>query len=75
MLLIIQKAKTLSVIFRSTIKADSALDCVKGNLAPEGSMAKITGKETIFQGNARVYASEEDALQRYFKRVKWLLKM
>ena len=50
--------------FDNPIKADSHLIVLKGNLAPEGSMAKITGKEGLyFQGNARVYASEEDALQ------------
>ena len=50
--------------FDKPIKADSHLIVLKGNLAPEGSMAKITGKEGLFfQGNARVYASEEDALQ------------
>lgn len=36
-----------------------------GNLAPGGAVAKISGKEgTRFQGKARVFASEEDALQR-----------
>ena len=34
-----------------------------GNLAPEGSVAKITGKEGLrFRGPARVYDSEEDML-------------
>lgn len=49
--------------FDNPIKADSHLIVLKGNLAPEGSMAKITGKEGLyFQGNARVYGSEEEAL-------------
>ena len=49
--------------FDNPIKPDSHLIVLKGNLAPEGSVAKITGKEGLyFQGNARVYASEEDAL-------------
>jgi dihydroxy-acid dehydratase len=31
-----------------------------GNLAPEGSVAKITGKEGLrFEGTAKVYDSEE----------------
>jgi dihydroxy-acid dehydratase len=35
-----------------------------GNLAPEGAVAKITGKEGLrFTGRARVFNSEEDALQ------------
>ncbi|MBK8327562.1 MAG: dihydroxy-acid dehydratase [Moraxellaceae bacterium] len=49
--------------FDNPIKPDSHLIVLKGNLAPEGSVAKITGKEGLyFQGNARVYGSEEDAL-------------
>ena len=35
-----------------------------GNLAPEGAVAKISGKEgTTFTGNARVFDSEEDAMK------------
>ena len=35
-----------------------------GNLAPEGAVAKITGKEGLrFTGTARVFDSEEQALQ------------
>jgi hypothetical protein len=34
-----------------------------GNLAPEGCVAKITGKEgLLFEGAAKVYDSEEDML-------------
>lgn len=36
-----------------------------GNLAPEGAVAKITGKEgTRFSGSARVFGSEEEAQAR-----------
>jgi dihydroxy-acid dehydratase len=46
------------------IKPDSHLAILYGNLAPEGAVAKITGKEGLrFEGTARVYHSEEDALQ------------
>ncbi len=46
------------------IKADSHLVVMYGNLAAEGAVAKITGKEGLtFEGNARVYNSEEQALQ------------
>jgi dihydroxy-acid dehydratase len=49
--------------FDNPIKPDSHLIVLKGNLAPEGSVAKITGKEGLyFKGNARVYGSEEEAL-------------
>ena len=50
--------------FDTPIKADSHLSILYGNVAPEGSVAKITGKEGLtFEGRARVFQSEEDALQ------------
>ena len=50
--------------FDAPIKPDSHLAILYGNLAPEGSVAKITGKEGLhFEGTARVFHSEEDALQ------------
>jgi dihydroxy-acid dehydratase len=46
------------------IKKDSHLRILRGNLAPEGSVAKITGKEGLtFQGKAKTFACEESALQ------------
>ncbi len=46
------------------IKATGHLVVLRGNLAPEGAVAKISGKEgTKFSGKARVYDSEEQALQ------------
>jgi dihydroxy-acid dehydratase len=45
------------------IKATGHIQILRGNLAPEGAVAKITGKEgLIFTGSARVYDSEEDML-------------
>lgn len=42
------------------IKATGHLQILRGNLAPEGSVAKITGKEGLrFTGKARVYDGEE----------------
>jgi dihydroxy-acid dehydratase len=50
--------------FDDPIKKDSHLVVLKGNLAPGGAVAKITGKEGLsFTGNARVYDSEEDCLR------------
>jgi dihydroxy-acid dehydratase len=50
--------------FDNPIKPDSHLAILYGNLAPEGSVAKISGKEGLrFEGTARVFHSEEDALQ------------
>lgn len=42
------------------IKATGHIQILRGNLAPDGAVAKITGKEgTRFSGPARVYDSEE----------------
>ena len=50
--------------FDNPIKPDSHLAILYGNLAPDGSVAKITGKEGLrFEGSARVFHSEEEALQ------------
>ncbi|MHB0775905.1 dihydroxy-acid dehydratase [Halomonas sp. WWR20] len=47
------------------LKAQSHLRILYGNLAPEGAVAKITGKEgTRFTGRARVFGSEEEAQAR-----------
>ena len=46
------------------IKKDSHLVMLNGNLAPEGAVAKITGKEGLcFTGTAKVFDCEEDALK------------
>ena len=46
------------------IKKDSHLVILYGNLAPEGAVAKITGKEgLVFTGTAKVFDAEEQALQ------------
>ena len=46
------------------IKKDSHLVILRGNLAPEGAVAKITGKEGLqFTGIARVFECEEMALK------------
>jgi dihydroxy-acid dehydratase len=46
------------------IKKDSHLVILYGNLASEGAVAKITGKEgLVFTGKAKVFDAEEQALQ------------
>jgi len=56
--------------FDDPIKPDSHLAILYGNLAPEGAVAKITGKEGLyFEGTARVFHSEEDALQAILDNV------
>ena len=50
--------------FDNPIKKDSHLVILYGNLAKEGAVAKITGKEgLVFKGNAKVFESEESALK------------
>jgi len=45
------------------VKDSSHLRVLYGNLAPEGAVAKITGKEgTVFRGNAKVFNSEEEGM-------------
>ena len=56
--------------FDNPIKPDSHLSILYGNVAPEGAVAKITGKEGLhFEGRARVFHSEEDALQAILRDV------
>jgi dihydroxy-acid dehydratase len=50
--------------FSKPIKSTSHLQILKGNLAPEGAVAKITGKEGMsFSGPANVFDSEEQMLE------------
>jgi dihydroxy-acid dehydratase len=47
----------------SPIKPTGHIQILRGNLAPEGAVAKITGKEgLVFTGPAKVYDSEEEML-------------
>ena len=54
--------------FDNPIKKDSHLRILYGNLAPEGAVAKISGKEGLtFEGKARVFDSEETAMEGIMK--------
>jgi len=45
------------------IKPTGHIQILKGNLSPDGAVAKITGKEgLVFTGSANVFDSEEDML-------------
>lgn len=47
----------------SPIKSSGHIRILRGNLAPEGAVAKITGKEGLhFEGPAHVFDSEEEML-------------
>lgn len=46
------------------LKPEGHLNILYGNLAPKGSVAKITGKEgELFRGRAKVFNSEYDAVE------------
>ena len=54
--------------FNSPIKKDGHLIILRGNIAPNGAVAKISGKEgTYFRGNAKVFDSEEKCLKAILK--------
>jgi dihydroxy-acid dehydratase len=61
----IRPARPSSSRSTSRSRKDSHLVILRGNLAPEGAVAKITGKEGLqFTGRARVFNSEEAALEK-----------
>ncbi len=56
--------KGLMYSFAKPIKKSGHIQILYGNLSPEGSVAKITGKEgEIFEGPARIYEDEFDAIR------------
>ncbi len=58
------KGQDLVRPFDDPIKKDSHLRILYGNLAPDGAVAKITGKEGLkFTGKAIVFESEEESLR------------
>ena len=61
------KSQKIISSISSPIKKDSHLRILKGNLAEQGAVAKITGKEgTSFTGTARVFNSEEETLEAIY---------
>jgi len=57
-------AQTIVRPLADPIKPESHLVVLYGNLAPEGAVAKISGKEGLaFEGRARVFDGEEATLQ------------
>ena len=59
------KGQTVIRPLSNPIKKEGHLVILKGNLAPDGAVAKISGYEgTRFSGRARVFESEESALKK-----------
>jgi dihydroxy-acid dehydratase len=58
------EGQTIVRALDNPIKAQSHLAVLRGNLAPEGAVAKISGKEGLkFSGRAKVFDSEHLALR------------
>jgi dihydroxy-acid dehydratase len=58
------KSQKIIAPLSKPLKKESHLVILRGNLAPDGAVAKISGKEgERFSGKARVFESEEKALQ------------
>lgn len=56
------KTQTIVRDFADPIKKDSHLVVLRGSVAPDGAVAKITGKEGLsFKGRAKVFDGEESA--------------
>ena len=57
--------------FEKPIKNNGHIQVLYGNIAPEGAVAKITGKEgEIFEGYAKVYENEFEAIKGIENEVK-----
>ncbi len=57
------KGQQIIAPLKKPLKPESHLVILRGNLAPDGSVAKISGKEgERFSGKARVFDSEETAM-------------
>tara|TARA_Y200000002_G_scaffold88608_1_gene71064 strand:- start:3106 stop:4770 length:1665 start_codon:yes stop_codon:yes gene_type:complete len=57
--------------FEKPIKKSGHIQVLYGNIAPEGAVAKITGKEgEIFEGHAKVYENEFEAIKGIENEVK-----
>ncbi len=67
----ITKNENIIKPFSNPIKSTGHIQILYGNISPEGSVAKITGKEgEIFKGKARVYNNEFEAIKGIEKEVK-----
>ena len=60
----LQAGQDVILPWESPIKETGHLTILRGSLAPDGAVAKITGKEGLhFEGTARVFDCEEDMLE------------
>ena len=67
----LSEKQKIIVPFDRPIKTNGHLQILYGNLAPEGAVAKITGKEgEVFEGPARIYEDEFDAIRGIIEEVQ-----
>ena len=67
----LSEKQKIIVPFDQPIKTNGHLQILYGNLAPEGAVAKITGKEgEVFEGPARIYEDEFDAIRGIIEEVQ-----
>ncbi|MDW3192710.1 MAG: dihydroxy-acid dehydratase [Cytophagales bacterium] len=67
----LKAGQNVILTFDKPIKKTGHLQILYGNLAPEGSVAKITGKEgEYFEGPARIYDDEFEAIEGIGKEVQ-----
>ena len=67
----LKEGQDLIYSFDKPIKKTGHLQILYGNLAPEGAVAKITGKEgEVFEGPARIYEDEFAAIEGIGKEVQ-----
>ena len=67
----LSEKQKIIVSFDNPIKANGHLQILYGNLAPQGAVAKITGKEgEVFEGPARIYEDEFAAIKGIKEEVK-----
>ena len=65
----LQEGQTIIRPMNNPIKPTGHITILKGNLAPDGAVAKITGKEgSRFTGPAKVFDSEEEMLAALEKK-------
>ncbi|NHF58938.1 dihydroxy-acid dehydratase [Flavobacteriaceae bacterium TP-CH-4] len=58
----LHEGQTVVMPLEKPLKKEGHLQILYGNLAPEGAVAKITGKEgEIFEGTANIFDSEDEA--------------
>lgn len=67
----LKKGQKVIYSFSQPIKPSGHIQILYGNLAPEGAVAKITGKEgEYFEGPARIYEDEFEAIEGIGKEVQ-----